>query len=356
MRTNRIISVLAVLVALALPGVAGEAPDKPQAVGGAVGGAVGRGVAWLKGEQQRGGAFGSQPGETALALMALRHSGVPASDPVCVRAAKRLERDLPDGQCYSAALGTLALLAQSPERHRKTIRKLVDSIVRGQCKNGQWSYKLRRTGRRSEGDNSNTQIAVLALYAARMRGVAVPLEPFVLLRRHLESVQNTDGGFGYTALSERSYASMTAGCAMALALCLSAEKRKPGVHPIIRADRRVQRAFTWLARDFRPSLNRGAGLARGTKRKKRNDSHWRHYWLWSLERACGVTGTSTLGAHDWYAQGSRFLLKSQRRDGSWRDPESKLQATCFGLLFLSRPTSRTITPRDRDRTTTPSRG
>jgi len=338
---------ICVLALCALPARAEEpaAKDVQQAIA--------RALDWLRAEQSKGGGFGSQPGETALALMALRHSGVPESDPACRRAAKRLESDLPDGQCYSAALGTLALLAQSPERHRKTIRKLVDSIVGGQCRNGQWSYKLRRTGRRKEGDNSNTQIAVLALYAARARGVAVPDEPFKLLRGHLESVQNPDGGFGYTALSERSYASMTAGCSMALALCLAVEHRKPPVDPIVRSDANVQRAYSWLARDFQPSLNRGAGVARSNKRKPRNDSHWRHYWLWSLERACEVTATTRLGEHDWYAEGAAYLLGAQREDGSWRDPESALQSTCFGLLFLARRTSVTITPRDKDRATTP---
>ena len=101
---------------------------------------------------------------------------------------------------------------------------------------------------------------------------------------------------------------------------------------------------------------RGAGVARSNKRKKRNDNHWRHYWLWSLERACGVTRTTRIGPHDWYAEGAQFLLRTQRKAGNWRDPESELQATCSGLLFLSRNTPRTITPRDRDRATTPSKG
>ena len=321
------VRILCVVLVWALPATAQE-PSRKE-----VRAAVSRAVGWLRKAQGRGGAFGSQPGETALALMALRHSGVPASDPACLHAAKRLERDLPDGQCYSAALGTLALLAQSPERHRKTIRKLVDSIVRGQCKNGQWSYKLRRSGRRKEGDNSNTQIAVLALSAARARGVAVPTAPFTLLRRHLRDAQNADGGFGYTARSERSYASMTAGCAMALALCLSVEKRKPSLHADVRSDRGVQRAYAWLARDFRPGVNRGAGVARSNKRKQRNDNHWRHYWLWSLERACGSTATRRLGEHDWYAEGAQYLLQSQRRDGNWKDPEERASGDLFRVAL-----------------------
>jgi hypothetical protein len=317
--------------------------------------AVKRGVVWLKRRQEKDGSFGSQPGETALALLALRHSGVPASDPACLRAARQLEGVLPDGKCYSAALGTLALLAQSPERHKKEVRRLVDGLVRGQCKNGQWSYKLRRTGRRPEGDNSNTQIAILALYSARVRGVEVPRAPFELLHRHLVASQNSDGGFGYSASAERSYASMTAGCAMSLALCTAVVKREPVHAESVRSAVPLRRAYAWLAREFDVKVNRGAGRARSTKRKPRNDRHWRHYWLWSLERACGVTRTAKLGAHDWYADGARFLLANQRKDGNWRDPESDGLATSFALLFLGRKTSRTVTPRDRDAAVTPTR-
>ena len=331
-----------------LPCVVGaDAPSQT-----AIDASVRRGVAFLRKQQDVDGSFGSQPGETALALLALRHSGVPASDPACMRAARCLARRASDGKSYSAALGVLALLAQSPERHHKVVTKLVAALVRGQCKNGQWSYKLRRTGRRPAGDSSNTQIASLALFAARVRGVSVPREPFALLERHLRSSQNKDGGFGYSGSSERSYASMTAGGAMMLALCRSVALGKPSYDPVVRSDAALVRAYSWLARDFDVSINRGAGRARSTKRKARNDRHWFHYWLWSLERSCGVTRTAKLGTHDWYAAGARLLLAAQRPEGHWRDPENHELATSFALLFLARKTPGSVTPRDRDVTFT----
>jgi len=304
--------------------------------------AVGRGVAWLK-KQQSGGEFGSGPGETALALLALRHSGLPAGDKACTRAAKSLERSLPDGTVYGAALGTLALLEQDRKTHLKKIRKLVGHLAQGQCKNGQWSYAYRATARKKSGDNSNTQIAILALAAARRRRIAVPDACFEKLHAYLVGSQNEDGGFGYSHNQRsRSYGSMTAGGAMALTLCGNA---KPGAE--------TQRALAWLGRGFKPGRNRDAGLAFGKKKGKRSDSFWKHYWLWSVERAGDVCGVSKLGRHDWYALGARYLIDTQRDDGAWRDPEKPIQATCFALLFFARSARIALTPRAGDTAVTP---
>jgi len=317
--------------------------------------AIGRGVGWLRSQQSADGSFGSQPGKTALALLALRHCRVPADDRACLRAARNLERALPDAKVYSSAIGILALLEQSPERHAKTIRKLIARLIAGQCRNGQWSYSIRNTARRSKGDNSNTQLAALALAAARARGFAVPKESFQRLENYLRESQNDDGGFGYGDGVRASYSSMTAGGLMALALCRAAALGKPAHDDAVRRDPRIRSALTWLARDCEPQRNRGAGRARTTKRKRRSDAFWRHYTLWSLERACGALRLEKLGTVDWYAAGASFLLGSQRKDGSWRDPEEAGIATCFALLFLSRRTPVTLTPRDRDVAITPTR-
>jgi len=336
---------------------AGEEPADPAGVGAAgadgvavpaaeaVDAAVARGVVWLRKEQKGNGAFGSSPGETALALMALRHSGVPSADKACTKAARSLERALPDGTVYGAALGTLALLEQDASAHRGEIEKLVKALAGGQCRNGQWTYAYRSTARKSGGDNSNSQLAVLALAAARTRRVDVPPEAFARIAAYLAAHQNDDGGFGYSDKQRaRSYGSMTAGGAMMLAL--AAGRDAPG----------VAKALAWLAEDFDPTANRDAGRAFGNKRGNRGDTFWKHYWLWSVERACSAAGVDALGAHDWYALGARHLLESQRDDGAWRDPEGELQASCFALLFLTRSTRRALTPRPGDAVVTPGSG
>ena len=327
------------LLGLALAARAGgdTAPPAPPDSAG-VDAAVARGVKWLRAEQDAGGGFGSGPGETALALLALRHSGVPALDPACARAATRLARQLPDGTVYGAALGILALLEQ--DGFKEEVASLVKDLVRGQCRNGQWTYSYRNTATKRGGDNSNTQLAALALAVARAKRIAVPDETFARLDAFLVGSQNADGGFGYS-YNQRcdSYASMTAGGAMMLAVCGAKDRPE------------VKRAFAWLAKDFDPACNRFAAGAFGKKQGRRGDNHWKHYWLWSLERACGAAGVKDLGGQDWYALGAQHLLEKQKADGGWRDPEQPLQATCFALLFLRRATVRALTPTPA--TTTP---
>ncbi len=295
--------------------------------------AVQRGVTWLRKKQKGNGTFGPTAGETALALLALRHSGVLADDPACLKAARQLRRALPDGTVYGAGLGILALLEQPRQTNRKLIEKLREGLVAGQCRNGQWSYAYRRSARKKAGDNSNTQVAVLALAALRKRGLAVPDAPFALARKYFVAHQNEDGGYGYAHNQRsRSYGSMTASAAMALALC--GETGAP-----------LQRAVAWIGKDFDPQWNRNAARAFGKKKGKRNDSFWRHYWLWSLERAGSAASVSVFGGHNWYDSGAAYLLKRQRKDGAWRDPERDLLATSFALLFFARSTRLALTPR-----------
>jgi hypothetical protein len=293
--------------------------------------AVAKGVAWLRKEQDPGGRFGTGPGETALGLLALRHSGVPPEDPACARAAKWLERELPDGTTYGAALGILALLAQ--DGHKKEVEKLVKDLVRGQCRNGQWSYSYRNSATKRGGDNSNTQLAALALAAARARRIEVQKETFERLDAFLVATQNVDGGFGYSD-NQRcdSYGSMTAGGAMMLALTGERDRKE------------VKRALTWIATDFDPANNRAAAGAFGKKKGRRGENFWKHYWLWSVERACSAAGAKEIDGKDWYALGALHLLDRQQEEGSWRDPERPLQATCFALLFLRRATAQALTP------------
>lgn len=309
----------------------------------AVDAAVARGVAWLRAQQERGGAFGAQPGETALALLALRHSGVDAADPDCRRAAAELVRELPDGTSYGASLGIVALLAQDDSAARQRAETLLRDLVAAQCDNGQWSYSARRSSRARSGDNSNTQLAMFALAAAESRGLPVPGEAFERCAAHFRATQNDDGGWGYAkAQRADSYASMTCGAVMSLAIC--ARRRGPsGIPPGEVAE--VRAGLAWLAERFDAASNSGAAEAFGSRKGRRSDDFWRHYWLWSLERAAAAVGAERLGEHDWYGAGARFLLSRQRRDGSWVGPERSVLATSFALLFLARGSERVITPR-----------
>ena len=318
--------------------------------------AVQRGVRWLLREQKANGAFGTNAGQTALGLMALRHSGVRAEDKACVKAARYLARVLPDGTSYGAALGIIALIEQRKRKYKPEIDKLVKQLAGGQCRNGQWTYAYRATAKKSAGDNSNTQLVILALAGARLHGYDVPDEVFAKCGAFFRKSQNEDGGFGYSDKQRaKSYGSMTAGGAMALVLCAAFEQKKNIRDPSLRELPEVKRALRWLGQGFDPTKNKDAARAFGKKKGKRGDNFWKHYWLWSLERAGEASGAKLIGGHDWYAAGAAHLLANQRDGGEWRDPEAKLLGTCFALLFLKRSTRAVLTPPDRV-TTPPAAG
>ncbi len=61
-----------------------------------------------------------------------------------------------------------------------------------------------------------------------------------------------------------------------------------------------------------------------------------YYWMETLERAMSLTGTTTLGKHDWYTEGVEAILKIQEPTGSWN---RTIHDTCFAILFLVRATT-----------------
>lgn len=60
------------------------------------------------------------------------------------------------------------------------------------------------------------------------------------------------------------------------------------------------------------------------------------YFLWTLERVAVAYDLKTIGGKDWYAWGAPILLAHQGADGSWREAHGAVPDTCFALLFLKR--------------------
>jgi len=60
-------------------------------------------------------------------------------------------------------------------------------------------------------------------------------------------------------------------------------------------------------------------------------------------------GTEKFGDHDWYLEGAKSIVRSQKDDGSWgsnaNDEKNEIQ-TCFAILFLKKAT-RAIATGDR---------
>jgi hypothetical protein len=91
------------------------------------------------------------------------------------------------------------------------------------------------------------------------------------------------------------------------------------------------------------SLAGDAAIKRGSSAMK---VHWdkgvtrsgipNYYLLYSIERACMVTGQRLLGDVDWYVEGSWILIRYQNTDGLWGSGQDAVVPQCFALLFLKR--------------------
>jgi hypothetical protein len=186
--------------------------------------------------------------------------------------------------------------------------------------------KPRRSFRSSGDDNSNTQFAMLALWAAHRHGVAVE-RSLLLADQRFAQTQLRDGSWAYHVDMKRGTPSMTCVGLLGLAVGHGALLRtaKPGGVVEDRAIRKGLDALSeWI--DVAGNPDDGGSL--------------NLYKLWSIERVCVLYGLSTIAGKDWYGWGAKRLLREQDPNGSWHGggyPGSTTMVdTSFALLFLRR--------------------
>lgn len=173
-------------------------------------------------------------------------------------------------------------------------------------------------------DNSNSQFAILALWAAQRHGV--PLERcLALVVKRYQATQNPDGGWGYTA-GQGSAPAMT--CVGLLGMAVGhGLARDPAAGRT--KDPMIEKGLEHLGR-YIEEPQRGRG-------RRSNQSL---YYLWSLERVGVLYGLPKIVDKDWYAWGAGLLVAQQHDDGSWLAGHYHAATppinTAFALLFLKR--------------------
>jgi hypothetical protein len=221
------------------------------------------------------------------------------------------------------------------------------------------------------GDNSNTQFAILGLWAARRYGVPGE-KALARAENRFRTSQNGDGGWGYMPGAGMrglggfggSTGSMTCAGLLGLAAGLGSAReasmrtvsdikglktngKKTGADPA--KDPVIQNGLNALARiigeplrDGRPGFAGGNGrgrmgpLGQGREGNSAVGLGDMYYLLWSIERVAVAYSLSTIGKKDWYAWGSELLLDAQQADGGWTGKFSSGVDTSFALLFLRR--------------------
>jgi hypothetical protein len=183
-------------------------------------------------------------------------------------------------------------------------------------------------------DNSNTQFATLALWAARRRGLPVDRALALVVQRFRTS-QDRDGNWDYyyhRGGRSSNRTSMTGAGLLGLAVGHGL------VAPTLPGERRE------AARD--PDVEKGLkafAVHIGKQDPHRLVPHEHSgglYYLWTVERVGVLFSLRRIDGKDWYGWGSDLLVKHQARDGSWHlggyYQSTRLIDTAFALLFLRR--------------------
>ncbi|HEV3021772.1 MAG TPA: DUF4159 domain-containing protein, partial [Pirellulales bacterium] len=331
----RVALVALLCLLLATPGAAAAEIEAEQ-----VRQAIERAVGYLKREQHDNGSWDDIPGFpggiSALATLALLNAGVPTNDPTIQRALNFLRKQQPN-KTYSTALQTMVFCAAEPKANLATIKRNADWLQDMQKKNGRmqgaWAYP------ESDGDNSNSQFAILALYEAERVGVQVPLRTWQLAHDYWKASQNPDGSWSYKPGLPNPTGSMTsAGIA---AMIITSDRLSKGDAEVNgdrvsccgvqEANSEIARGLAWMGRNFAVHNNPGAHGAQG----------WLLYYLYGIERVGRLTNRRFLGEHDWYREGAALLVSTQDKlSGFWTGTgvveEFPHVGTSLALLFLAK--------------------
>ena len=320
---------------------------------------IARAVAKLKDKQKVDGhwehvktqaASGGYGGMTALATLALLQAGVPLEDKAVVKGLKALE-DLPNRETYVASLRLMAFAkadqVAGTDRYRKEIEAAVRWLQSTQSAIGTWGYEAGDIAGDKQSvidntDNSNTQMALLALYEAARAGYKVDDPAWKRSEDYFVRTQGSDGSWGYRhagpgpmQLMPR-YGSMTAAGLATLFItgsrlqqatdcgCTGAKGRG------YRNSQPIAQGLSWLAKNF--TVEKNPGLEGNT---------WHFYWLYALERVGIISGLKTIGNHDWFREGADYLVRRQLADGGFarsadRGGEAPDYDTALAILFLAK--------------------
>jgi len=310
--------------------------------------AIREGIRYLKGLQRDDGSWAdvesdAKTGVTSLVTLALLTAGEKPDSPTIRKSLAYLRGFGPNDlrSTYAISLQTQVFAAAEPERDQLRIAANVGWLENAQIRPGDpqywpgsWTYSDSKRGR--PGDNSNTQYALLGLFAASEAGVPVKQSVWELSRTYWERSQKHDGSWAYTPDSGNASASMT--CAGVSSLIISGLRRFQG-QEFLQGEtiqncgkggenRNLRAGIDWLANHFQVGQNFGAG------------QQWKYYYLYGLERAGRLAGIRFFGQHDWYRIGAEELVHEQNKlNGFWRGmliEGNEVLATSFALLFLAK--------------------
>jgi len=312
--------------------------------------AIGKSTAYLRAKQTKEGNWeglvlgllaDQKGGTTSLAALALLNAGDKKTEPHIARALDYL-RSLSPERTYVVGLQTMVFAEVREARDLTLIQRNVDWLFKtALMSNGElqgWSYPGS-----SVPDNSNTQYALLGLYAGKQAGVTISDDKWRMIQayysRTLKTETPTSGSWSYhNAKFGDKAASFTMSVAGVCGLIIAGMGLNTSQQQLDEAtgiarncgeyaeNTAVAKGMNWVAAHF--------NFASPSAKSK-------FYNVYGVERLGRLSGQRFLGPHDWYREGCEYLLRVQNPDGSFGQAGGGIDgvttvSTSFGLLFLSK--------------------
>ena len=267
---------------------------------------------------------------------------------------------------YLPAVATMLLCEIDAKKYQTEIQFLVQHIIKRQNEDGSWSYLGT-----SQGDTSQSQYAVLALWSAQQNGVQLNHEPMLKALKWFLSVQREDGSFvyhpslGIAAQTQTPTLSMTTAGAGSIYVAEhflttilgragDTENEENFVLPVTvtfagstenGAEFKEPKVITRFAI---PDTSKAKAL--GNKwlkdRFRKPPAKWMLYYMYSYERFASFRELSQRKFESepaWYNWGIEHLKKHRNAGGTWSESGiHNCVATAFAVLFLTRSTKATL--------------
>lgn len=340
---------------VAWPGLSPQlhaAPVPEEALVGQVNKAIDRGVQYLRQNYQPNSqwegfwlnALGDMNGGvTALATLALLNCGVPPEDRE-VRESLQALRRLENKRTYVVGLSTMVFAEARQPQDLPRIQRNVDWLIKNSFREKGhilgWSYPFDNNTSRPDG--SNTQYALLGLYAGKTAGAKIPdavWKDIIKLYRDSIVKDGPEGGYWYYVEGFRraSFTMTVAGVSGLVIAAMGLDQSEQRLDPVTGIAARcgiyssheaMTRGLNWIGKHF--------SLAGALEAKSV------YYNVYGIERVGRLSGQRFIGRFDWYREGCEWLVQQQNANGSWSQAKGfqidgvNVISTSFALLFLSK--------------------